>query len=102
MYALKVVYTTGREKLLANYMQLYSLYGLHFCSVSCVKHAKHLSELPCDADSPAEAVATNEQSLHGPASKVAEGKYVKMAQDPLPCYHRAVYGIFLRKRSMNG
>lgn len=59
------------------------------------KHVRYLSEFPGDADGPAEAVAADEQSLHGPACKVAEGKDVKVAQDPLPRYHRTVYSIFL-------
>lgn len=86
----------SREKHLANYKQLYSLYGLDFCSASRLKHALYLSEFPGDADSPAEAIATNEQSLHGPASKVAEGKDVTMAQEPLPRYSCTVYSIFLQ------
>lgn len=61
------------------------------------KHGRDLSEFPGDADSPAEAIAANEQRLHGPASKMAKSKDVKVAQDPLPCYHRAVYSIFLVK-----
>lgn len=55
----------------------------------------YLSEFPGDADGPAEAVAADEQSLHGPACKVAKGKDVTVAQEPLPCYHCTVYSIFL-------
>lgn len=61
------------------------------------KRGRYLSEFPGDADSPAEAIAANEQRLHGPASKMAKSKDVKVAQDPLPRYHRAVYSIFLVK-----
>lgn len=81
---------------------LSKLLGLNFSTTSCLKPAQYLSKFPCDADSPAEAVATNEQSLHGPASKVAKGKYVKMAQDPLPRYHCAIYSIFLEKWRLTG
>lgn len=61
------------------------------------KHVRYLSEFPGDADSPAEAIAADEQRLHSPAGKVSEGKDVKVAQDPLPCYHGTVYSIFLSK-----
>lgn len=58
-------------------------------------HAYYLSELPGDADGPADAVAADEQSLQGPACKVAECEDVEVAQDPIPCYHRTVHSIFL-------
>lgn len=65
------------------------------------KHVRYLSEFPGDADSPAEAITADEQRLHGPAGKVSEGKDVKVAQDPLPCYHGTVYSIFLLKFKTN-
>lgn len=48
---------------------------------------RYLSEFPSDADSPAKAIAANEQRLHGPPSKMAKSKDVKVAQDPLRCDH---------------
>lgn len=69
----------------------------HRCLIQSRKHVRYLSEFPGDADSPAEAIAADEQRLHGPAGKVSEGKDVKVAQDPLPCYHGTVYSIFLLK-----
>lgn len=61
------------------------------------KDRRDLCEFPGDADRPAKAVAANEQRLHGPASKMAKGKDVKVALDPLPSYGRTVYSIFLGK-----
>lgn len=63
-------------------------------------HAVHLCELPGDANGPAQTIAADQQSLHGPTCKVTEGKDVEMAQDALPCYHRAVYSIFLQKEKL--
>lgn len=59
------------------------------------RRVRYLGEFPGDADSPAEAIAANEQRLHGPASKMAKSKDVKVAQDPLRCDHRTVDSIFL-------
>lgn len=61
-------------------------------------HVCYLGEFPGDADGPAEAVASDEQSLHGPACKMAKGKDVEVAQDPLPCNYRTVHSIFLEER----
>lgn len=55
----------------------------------------YLSEFPGDADGPTEAVTADQQSLHGPACEVAKCKDVAVAQNVLPCYHCAVYGILL-------
>lgn len=59
------------------------------------RRVRYLGEFPGDADSPAEAIAANEQRLHGPARKMAKSKDVKVAQDPLRCDHRTVDSIFL-------
>lgn len=63
------------------------------------RQVRYLSEFPGDADSPAEAIAANEQRFHGPASKMAKSKDVKVAQDPLRCDNRTVDSIFLGVKS---
>lgn len=59
----------------------------------------YLSELPGDADGPAEAVAADEQRFYSPACKVTQCKDVEVGQDPLPCYHCTVHSIFLKEKS---
>lgn len=58
----------------------------------------HLCEFPRDADGPAESVAADEQSFHGPAPEVAKGKNVKVTQDALPCDHVTIHCILLHNK----
>lgn len=57
----------------------------------------YLSELPGNTDSPAEAIASNEQGFHTPAPEMAKCKNVKMAENSLPRDDMAVHSIFLRR-----
>lgn len=62
----------------------------------------HLSELPGNTDGPAETVAADEEGLHSPTPKMAEGKNVKVAQDSLPGDDVAVHSIFLQAEAPRG
>lgn len=58
--------------------------------------SRYLSELPGDADGPAEAIAANEKRLHAPTPEMAEGKNVEMAEDSLPGDDVAVHSVVLQ------
>lgn len=55
----------------------------------------YLGQLPGDADCPAQAVAADQQGLHGPAPEMSERKYVEMADNPLPGDNVAVDSVLL-------
>lgn len=57
----------------------------------------YLRELPGDANSPAQPVAADQQSLHSPAPEMPKSKYIKVAEDSLPSDHMAVHSILLLK-----
>lgn len=57
----------------------------------------YLGKLPSNTDGPAQAIAANEEGLHTPAPEMAECKYVKMAQDSLPCDDVTVDCVLLQK-----
>lgn len=58
----------------------------------------YLSELPGDADSPAEPVAADQQSLHSPAPEMSKSKYIKVAEDSLPGDNMTVHCILLLRK----
>lgn len=62
----------------------------------------YLSQLPCDADGPAETVAADQQGLHAPSPEMAEREDVKMTQDPLPRDHMTIHSILLIKKKKKG
>lgn len=57
----------------------------------------YLRELPGDADSPAQPIAADQQSLHSPAPEMPKSKYIEVAEDSLPSDNVAVHSIFLLK-----
>lgn len=57
---------------------------------------RYLSELPGDANGPAQAIAANEKRLHAPTPEMTEGKNVEMAEDSLPGDYVAVHSVVLR------
>lgn len=57
---------------------------------------RYLSELPGDADGPAQAVAADEKRLHAPTPEMTEGKNVEMAEDSLPGDDVAVHSVVLQ------
>lgn len=61
----------------------------------------YLSELPRDADGPAEAVAADQQGLHAPTPEMAKCEDIKMTQDSLPRDNMTVHGILLIKNKQN-
>lgn len=55
----------------------------------------YLSELPGDANSPAQPIAADQQSLHSPAPEMPKSKYIKVAEDSLPSDNMTVHSILL-------
>lgn len=55
----------------------------------------YFSELPGDANSPAQPIAPDQQSLHSPAPEMPKSKYIKVAKDSLPCDNMTVHSILL-------
>lgn len=67
----------------------------HCRSVQTTPPPSHLSQLPGDADGPAEPVTADQQGLHGPAPEVSKRKYIKVADNPLPGDNVAVHSVLL-------
>lgn len=61
----------------------------------------YLSELPGDANSPAEPIAADQQSLHSPAPEMSKSKYIKVAEDSLPGDNMTVHCILLLWKEKN-
>lgn len=59
------------------------------------KRVAYLSELPGDANSPAQPIAADQQSLHGPTPEMPKSKYIKVAEDSLPGDNMTVHSILL-------
>lgn len=59
------------------------------------KEWPYLSELPGDANSPAQSIAADQQSLHSPAPEMSKSKYIKVAEDSLPGDNMTVHCILL-------
>lgn len=55
----------------------------------------YLSEFPGDANSPAQPIAADQQSLHSPAPEMPKRKYIKVAKDSLPGDNMTVDSILL-------
>lgn len=64
--------------------------------ISALVSSLYLSELPGDADGPAQAIAANEKRFHAPTPEMTEGKNVEMAEDSLPGDDVAVHGVVLQ------
>lgn len=61
----------------------------------------YLSELPGDANSPAQPIAADQQSLHSPAPEMPKSKYIKVAEDSLPGDNMTVHSILLLMKRTN-
>lgn len=55
----------------------------------------YLSELPCDADGPAETVTADKEGFHGPTPEMAKSEDVEMTEDALPRDNMTINSILL-------